>query len=221
MTARLEEPRTGARRVGRGLAASLVFLAGCSHTEEPGGGWLTARIEGPAGTTPAEATYQGSGHFNQSPDPAAGQPIHFSVWSDGTGTSEGDNVSFYRPGAARPGKGWYQLSEPEVKDGKLFGFAAMYRRSVGGRREVYNTASGELQITHSSKERVAGTFRFTGVLYCSWRSNTLEDMWGCATLNPYIVVPGAPTIEVSGEFDAVDIHSLPDIDVVNSVTGHR
>ncbi len=197
-----------------GLLCIVALHAGCGDPTSTTAGWLTARIEQQAVSAEPSITYsedtveyyEGTAEFWFDRNPGYGVDIAFVVHSRGTGPSLGEWLLLAREGAGRPGRDWYRLGPLELKNGRLQGFTAFYVRETGVRLESYTALSGEVVITESSSDRVAGVFQFTGVMYC-WRSDV--DGW-CTS--PITITPGAPGIKVTGRFSAV-----PEKPVVDSV----
>lgn len=111
--------------------------------------------------------------------------------------------SLYRRGADRPREGTYPIVLDYFMDPGVQGFNAIYSRGYTPQGETnewsesYIAQSGEVAITRSSTDRVEGTFTMTGFRYCAHQDNM--HIGPC--MNPRgEVIPGAPTIEVSGSF---------------------
>lgn len=164
------------------LPTIMAFAACADPAAVEGPTWLVASI------LEADSTvqYSGTGNFGKTGD--------FSMWSRGTGTSDGETVIFTRDGESRPGPGSYdfvQQGSPEA------GFIGFYRRlRDDGVRDRFAVISGLLVITISSEERIDGTFRFTGELFCSTPAGAAQD----SSCDPGIPISGANPVVIEGSF---------------------
>lgn len=114
----------------------------------------------------------------------------------------GLHVGIARYGAGRPAPGRYPLAPlNRAEPGGRF-YATVTTGGGRGAEEdtvrAYVSVAGELVVTESSGERVAGSFRFTGAEYSARWPPTGHRGSGA----PDRVTPGAPTVEVRGTFAA-------------------
>lgn len=146
------------------------------------------------------ATYEGAGDFHAGSDPRVGEPMVFTLSSEGAEAGTSQSFILHRRGGGIPAVGSYVLGPLESVDGRPQGFTAYYSRRGDNRLEAYAARSGELEITVSSAERVEGRFRFTGSLYCSRALQGSERPVG--SCDPGAISPDAPSVEVAGSFVA-------------------
>ncbi len=176
-----------------------LLLAACGHEgplRSSGPQFLKASIAGSV-----QAEFEGTGDFHVGDDPRAGIRIQTSIVSRGVGASEGQRLVIYRRGAGRPGEGRYQVESLDLSSPQASGITAVYTRQTAGVVEFYAAQSGELVITESSKDRIAGHFRFTGFRYCASELQGSPTQRGPCRVPP-TPIEGAPTVEVTGSFVA-------------------
>lgn len=204
--------------IGRGAMVMLVIVGtACTDpTANESAGWLSATVvEDESEVT----TLLGTGTFSVGPDPALGVDERFSIWAAGTGLSEGETIHLVRSGAGRPPPGEYELGPlTGPRDGARTGFMALYSRddrAEGGLRESFTVESGVVRITESSESGVAGTFRFSAVVYCwigpDWPEDQYDRAAECRAYEP--LVDGARVV-IEGSFSAsawTDEHIVDDI----------
>lgn len=194
-----------------GLAMIPLVVGAC---ENPAGsedsGWVRATI---ADVT--EVQFEGTGWFFENPaiDEPIRLPLRFTISSEATGASINQTLLIFRPGAGIPAVGAYTLRPLEEKDGMLQGFTAYYGRHGDGQSENFTALSGQLEITKSSGDRIEGTFRYTGSLYC-WLPNGPAvdydaDHWFCG--DPNTVDPAARRVEVTGSFSVRPAPNEPSV----------
>ncbi len=172
---------------------ALTSCDGASPTDQTDASWLRASLSGAA-----SPIYEGTGAFDTGSDPHRGVSIKWTLNSQGTGAANGRTLMLYRQGDGRPERGTYTLRLVDGSDGKARGFTAFYMQVRGDTAEAFAAQSGVLEIRRSTKDRVEGTFRFTGVRYSARAVNGRPG--GDVTGTPSN--PTGPTIEVSGEFSA-------------------
>lgn len=145
--------------------------------------------------------YEGTGEFNAGSDPRTGEALVFTLSSQGLGSTSDQSFLLHRRGGGVPGKGVYALGQPQSSGSSPAGFTAYYVRRVGDRMEAFAAQSGQVEVTSAAPGRLEGTFRFTGLLYCS------RAVVGSASEPPTCGSPGTAdsktSIEVSGAFVAV------------------
>ncbi len=145
-----------------GLALIPALAGACGNPAgNDDGGWLRATIQEAA----AEVQFDGTGYFLV----GSGHDVsvQFTLNSKGIGLAIDQRLTIHRPGAGIPTVGTYGLGPLKEKDGALQGLTAYYSREVDGRKQSFTALSGQLEITTSKNDLVAGTFRFSGSLYCS------------------------------------------------------
>ncbi len=105
-----------------------------------------------------------------------------------------------RYGAGRPMVGRYELGLPDRPyAGPGRGFYATYYRSLNDTSQAYVSVAGEIEITVSSPDHIAGSFRFTGTEYSAhWGGGGRRGSGSPARIDP-----DAPTLQVTGSFSAV------------------
>ena len=180
------------------VGAMLIVLAltsceGIGPTEQSAASWLRASFSGAV-----DQVYEGTGTFHTGSNPHQGISIKWSLHSEGTGAASGRTLMLYRQGHGRPERGTYTLGLVDQSDGKARGFTAFYMQVRGDTAEAFAARSGIVEITKSTKDRVEGTFHFTGVRYSA---RTVRGTPG-GQISGDPTNPTGPTIEVSGEFSA-------------------
>ena len=179
------------------LAVGLVSLAACEGNPlgEADPAQLVASIEG--GIT---ASYEGTGEFSTAPG-GLPRPIKFSLRSAGRGTAS--NQGFHFHSESMPSVGVYALGASKSADGEQ-PVHAVYSWQDGRKVERFSAREGELVITEASANRVAGTFRFTGLLtsVCTATNSSAQF----CTVSP----PDASSKQIvaAGSFEAVPARRL-------------
>jgi len=188
-------------RIGRWVLGliTLSSLSACDPADSvrpDDTSWFRASLQGAVA-----GDYEGTGEFHAGSDPRAGEPIVFTLSSQGLGARADQSFQLHRRGGGRPGKGTYALGELQ-SGGAAQGFTAYFTRRVGDRIEAFAARTGQVEITAASPARVEGTFRFTGQLYCS-RVAVGSSSGLAACGSPSGFSANAPSIEVSGAFVAL------------------
>ena len=191
------------------VVAGALVLAGCQFDSgiDMDRGWFMAAIHGTV-----LVDYEGTGEFYAGRDPRLGATTTaLTVTSEGTGVFTGQELMLW--GFVAIGEVGRYAVEASEDSAREHTFTAVYIRKVGGMYEAYTSVAGEAEITLSTEERVEGNVRFTGIRYCAVPANGTPAPQG--SCDPRILDPGAPSIEVSGSFQAV-----PDTyeDVINLQT---
>ncbi|MEW5926143.1 MAG: Ig-like domain-containing protein [Gemmatimonadota bacterium] len=197
-------------------ATLLLLTVGACTRAAPAGGAADATPvadTAPASVTPAAARpsvawrgdtvllagLTGDFHATTTPEFRGGrEQFEMTLRAEG-----GLHVGIARYGAGRPGPGRYPLAPLNRADPGGRFYATL--TTGGGRGDAagdtvraYVSVAGELVVTESSGERVAGSFRFTGAEYSArWRPAGRRGSG-----SPDRVEPGAPTVEVRGTFTA-------------------
>lgn len=178
------------------LTLGLAVLAGCESNPlmEVDPAQLVASVEG--GIT---AEYEGTGKFSTAPA-GLSHPIKFSLRSTGKGTAS--NQGFHFHSGKMPGVGVYALGAQSGTGGESM--RAVYSWRDGSRIEQFSAQTGELVIAESSANRVAGTFRFTGLLTSACTATNSSAQF--CTVSP----PDASTKQIiaAGSFEAVPARRL-------------
>lgn len=201
-------------RVRRPLLLAVVGAAaigGCRTGDAGGPGpgakgpsFLRATATG-AGQGVPDDTYEGTGEFGVNDADGVSRPRTFTIHSQATDGRGERSVGVWRQqGAERalPGAGTYDVAGPDYTQSRWRTMAVTYQRVVDGWLEAYVGRAGSLTITESTAERVAGTFRFTGVRYYRRPTRGTGREEGLVLGRPDAVPPDQPTIEVSGSFAA-------------------
>ncbi|HLU26295.1 MAG TPA: hypothetical protein VKZ58_11375 [Longimicrobiales bacterium] len=173
-----------------GVVFALVAAAGCAEpvTAPADDSWFNASIEGAV-----VSEYSGAGHFYQFTRSLAPWPMPWLLIS----TSGNERFELLRRSGGLPEVGVYELRAPvDIDDPPPF--LASYSRLEGGQEDRYMAVSGVVEITESSPERVAGTFRFSAErrTVCRNVGPNARSCEGTQEDDP-------PVIEVSGSFEAV------------------
>lgn len=180
------------------LVAACKPASAGSHTEILPAGPV-ARHAGPAARdTVRLGGLTGTFHAVRSPRPH-GEQFELSL-DRGPGREERFVVGIARYGAGRPEVGRYPLAllNRENPAGRFY---AAYHAKSGEASRSYVSVDGELVITASSPERVAGRFRFRGAEYSA---SSPRERRGSGS--PSSVAPDAPTIEVVGTFTSTRLN---------------
>lgn len=180
-----------------GLLLSLA-VAGCSDIL--GGGDRSSSFQASLAFSSGSAgSYSGDGEFVVGVG-GDGSPL-FSLGSQGQADAGRQVFQLLTLGGGVPAPGAHALSTVDQSNPNARGTTAFYSRTVDGWVESYAASSGELTITSSSRNRVAGTFRFTGYRYCAVEQMGTGMEGPCRpTAQP---IAGAPQVEVTGSFSAV------------------
>lgn len=189
-----------------GLALIPALAGACGNPAgNDDGGWLRATIQEAA----AEVQFEGTGYFTV----GSGHDVsvQFTLVSRGIGLSIDQRLIIHRPGAGIPAVGAYVLGPLEEKDGALQGLTAYYSREVDGIKQSFTAVSGQMEITISKNDLVAGTFWFSGALYCSSPvvSSGDDDWLFCG--DPNTIDPSAQQVEVSGSFEVIPVKPGGDV----------
>lgn len=191
-------------------ALLLLALAACTRASPPGGAadGAPAVSDTPAATqasiawhgdTVVLAGLTGDFHATTTPEFRGGrEQFEMTLRAEG-----GLHVGIARYGAGRPAPGRYPLAplnraEPGGRFYATLNTEGGRRGATGDTVRSYVSVAGELVVTESSPERVAGSFRFTGAEYGARWHPTGRRGSGA----PDRVEPGAPTVEVRGTFSA-------------------
>lgn len=144
------------------LAAALVppFLIACADdglSDPPtDDGWFTVTLSGSN-----TGTFSGFALFDEWADPDAGD-VGWILWlSNATDEDPGKSIYIFRDDV-RPATGTYPIVNPDdVRDG-YDDFVAYYADLTGHDWNVvmHSQEGGSLTATHSTSERVQGTFQF-------------------------------------------------------------
>lgn len=171
--------------------AALVTACEADPTGSSNPSHFAATIEGSI-----SASYEGTGHFSTTTQRRPAAPPVFFLHSRGAGEARNQGFEFSRRGAELPAVGTYTLGR---QSGDLAEFNAAYSHQQGNVTYRYAAQSGELHITTSTPQRIAGTFRFSGVF-----AGTCTSSRGSVTctVNP-TPDPDAAAVEVSGSFEVV------------------
>lgn len=179
------------------IAGILLPLAAC---EDPGGdtSYLRASLSGAV-----VEEYRGNAEWHVgTPGPGEQQ---FQITSLGLHSGSASEFALTRWDGGRMGEGRYpiglvDLGEYQAGGRRPKGITLQYFRRVGGRMEQFVADSGFVEVTHSTSERVQGTFSMTGFLYCVIDERIPEGDDDCHPM--WIRRAGAPRIRVTGTFDA-------------------
>lgn len=184
-------------RLLAGVALSLVALSCDGPLNSEDAGWVLASLRGVV-----EEQYQGTGEFHLARPP--GFEPYFWINSDGVGSSIGRSFGVVVFGGEMLHVGRYPIREPSKVYGESSGATAFYDRPDGQWQEWYAAVSGDLEITHSSRNRLEGRFRLKAVRYCRNPPLTGPDgpfpEGSCHVL--YLDL-SAPSVELTGSFVAV------------------
>jgi hypothetical protein len=122
-------------------------------------GWFSATIRAPVATLGGGTlSYAGGGVFRSSEDPdvmKSGIPGLFFLFSNGVGSSAGQNISITHRGAERLVEGKYPIDSSEDDDWQWY---AQYVATSGDSVTLYIAIGGDLEITTYSAEQVEGHF---------------------------------------------------------------
>ncbi len=199
------------------LVGVSLPLAGCQNATEPREplvpGWLKAAFLGAPDPT-IGSEMEGNARFNVNSDPAAGLDTSFQLSAIGLGASEGELISFYRPGQGRPAPGRYKLAPLTTKNGRLNGFTGYYGLQYTQGLQSFTALSGTVTIVKSTNDEIDGTFQMTLIQTCKGTSPASPDDW-CAA-SPNVITPGAKQITVTGSFHATPASA----DIVPVRVGH-
>ena len=181
------------------LLVVALSLNGCSGmgTTPEGPSWFRASLEGEV-----TGNFDGTGSFSFERDYAE-TPYYFKVHARGTDPEVTERFYIRWPVTSRPRVGSYLLVPHEHGHGSTTGVTAHYSWSRGDNEtspatiEVYVALGGVVEITHSSRDAVEGTIRFTGIQTTRYATS------GVIRTDPaHQPDPTAPTIEVTGTFRA-------------------
>lgn len=193
------------RRSAVPALAAILSLSAC--VESPAGSlrpsFFSAAVRGAV-----ETIYEGTGEFHTgTPGPGQSQ---FQITSTGTGEMSNHSFALTRWDGGRLGTGRYPLALVAInRDDRRQpkGITFQYFVRSAGRIEQYVADSGEVEITHSSSDRVEGKFSLHGIRYCAReiiRSNPPVPPEGPCEL-PATAIAGAPEITITGSFAAVPL----------------
>ena len=160
------------------------------------------------------ASYEGVGFFRVTepgslpgqvqPPPGGSLPNGFALpgtfvlfsADPGVDRGEGQGFALLRVGGTRPAVGTYALGSPPGFSGERF--HGLYVRSTAGQREQYLAVSGEVRITTSTADRVAGSFNLRAVRVCTGTGAVLTCVvpsgQGASAVNE--------DVQISGTFSA-------------------
>jgi hypothetical protein len=172
----------------------LGALAACGGGCPAGANWAAHWGGGDPGAPPDTVAFEGDGGFHVATNPNLGRRLglfprqQFELDARGRGPAAGLVLGVARYGAGRPGVGRYALA-PFDRDRPGGRFYAVLTRPAPGGDSVstFFSIEGELRITRSGADTVAGTVRFVGAA-----SPGRVDS----------VAPGAPRVVVIGSFRA-------------------
>ncbi|HEV2146121.1 MAG TPA: hypothetical protein VGR37_01755 [Longimicrobiaceae bacterium] len=175
------------------MGVTLALTAAACETEGPldrtAAFWFRATVTGTV-----QADYHGGGDFQVGADSRLGGALAFALFSASEEAGARQSFSLQRVGSTLPARGIYPIT---LKDG----FTAQYLREVDRTLQAFVARSGELEITHSSAERVEGRFRLVGFQYCARDLKGGRVPEGPCRI-PEAIIPDAPIIEISGSFRA-------------------
>lgn len=183
------------------LAVLLVGLLSlsCEGPVSGGDGWVRASLRGVV-----EAEYEGTGEFHVDRHPGL-DAVFFQMVSEGNGSAGEQSFNVLSFGDI-PDVGRYPIREAAKVDGDRTGFSATYHRRSDGWSESYASVSGELEITHSSTDRLEGRFRLNTVRYCrSLLVSGPGDPLPEGSCTPMRLDLSAPSLELTGSFVAVRV----------------
>lgn len=175
------------------LALSFISLSACDsvavedlpHTQ------LAATIMLASDDAAHEISYEGNGFFSTEAPRRPYAPGGFQLRSSGQGESRNQGFEFMWDDRSVPEVGTYQLGP----DGP---FLAAYLRRSGSGDERVAPITGSLEITHSTSDRLEGTFSFEGV-------SALTCIDGGSFKNCRLIPPDARVgtrVEITGTFEA-------------------
>ena len=200
-------PRYHVRAV-LGLVAGTVGGCGEPNAPDPGAGgpaFFRAAVTAAAGAGVAGDTYEGTGEFGVNDADGVRRPRTFILNSTATDGRGERNFSLSRQqgsDAGRLARGEYEVALPDPARARWRTLAAVYTRTVDGWMEAYVGRAGTVTVTASTPERVAGTFRFTGVRYYRRPLRGTGREEGLVLGSPGAVPAGQPTLEITGAFAA-------------------
>ena len=166
-----------------GVAVVLGALAGCENGRPAGGGGVGA----PSDTV----AFEGVGDFHVATNPNLGRRLglfarqQFELDARGRGPAAGLVLGVARYGAGRPGVGRYALAPLDRRrPGGRF-YAVLVRPAPGGDGvSTFLSTEGEVRITRSGADSVAGTVRFVGAASAGGVDRVVAE-------GPRVVVVGA------------------------------
>jgi hypothetical protein len=181
-----------------GVAACDVHPTGVAAPED-------ARFVASVSGTTTQG-YDGRGFFYAFVPPAGlPRPAHFTLFSTEVDRPNQRAQQFELKlwNATRPAEGRHPI-QPLVNP---FGggeptFHARYSQLSGATNDLYVARSGEVEITHSSADRVEGTFHFTGARVCRMTPEEPGCRWPRFPGEPAIDLDTLPAIDVTGSFVA-------------------
>lgn len=180
---------------------ALLVVGGCQSSTSSSPSYVRADILGGS-----SGRYEGSGNFYVL---TQNRRREFGLMSTGTGEFAGDQFAILRRGGTRPSPGDYPLGPLDQSDPSAQGITAWYVRRGATAIEDFVVTSGQLHVTSSTADRITGTFQLTGARYCS---SNLNGTAVEACTRPWEPQPGAPAIEVSGDFSVSEedgeVHEL-------------
>ena len=185
----------------RALLALPLLLAACDADPNSSlrAGRFSASVSGAV-----TATYEGGGEFHTgTPGPGLKQ---FQITSDGKQGFEGQEFALTRWDGGRLGTGHHPIGLVDLSaylrasTRQPRGITFQYFRVEGGVEEQYVADSGEVEITSSSDERVAGRFTITALRYCQREVATMRELNSCDISS--VSAATSPRISVTGTFVA-------------------
>jgi hypothetical protein len=192
------------RIVVAGLLATAVAACSVPPTGAGGPSFLRAAVDGAV-----VDTFEGRASFHVgTPGPGRQQ---FQLSSYGS-VRTGPSFAITRWNGGRLAVGSYPLGLVDLGDsrtqgsGPLSGITLQYFHTDEEFEAQFVAYEGVLEITHSTRNRVEGTFTFSAERYClreRIRSNPPREPVGPCT--PQSVRLGAPEIRVSGTFSATPL----------------
>ena len=182
------------------LIALPLLLAACEADPNSSlrAGRFSASVSGAVTTA-----YEGGGEFHTgTPGPGMQQ---FQIVSDGRQGFEGQQFALTRWDGGRLRTGRHEIGLVDLSEymrgstRQPRGITFQYFRVEGGTKEQYVADSGEVEITSSSDERVAGRFTITALRYCRRDVATMRETGSC---DISAVNASSPRISVTGTFVA-------------------
>lgn len=181
----------------RTLIALPFLLAACESDPNSSlrAGRFSASVSGAV-----TAAYEGGGEFHTgTPGPGMQQ---FQIISNGRQGFEGQQFALTRWDGGRLRTGRHEIGLVDLSEymrgstRQPQGITFQYFRVENGIQQQYVADSGEVEITSSSDERVAGRFTITALRYCVRDRATMRETGSCdisavnAATSPKITVTG-------------------------------
>jgi len=198
------------------LAAALLLAAGCGSdaptgTTPPDEGAFDASVDGVV-----SARFTGDGRFSVFETPRFGGTVpggHFLLFASDVDAQRrrGQSFDLMRPSGEIPAVGRYRIEPFTPGSFSAGSFEARYSFVQGDTSHVFVARAGEVHVTHSSRDRVEGHFRFSGARICLIARDQALPVcrWPVAPWEPQPDLDALPPVEVTGTFAAVPARPVP------------